>query len=435
MKKRLLIALGILLILFLGYYITPQFKSNDFEFEPLGTPLNDNKSLNLELINTTKTYQYKIKAVQEKGTLNEFIELTASDQKVLEKRLESFVGNNYEVEAYEEGDQVVFDVRTLQDLNSNYQLLTEVNSEFKVETVTTTETGVSVEGAPADPASQVTEEIDLSRRHFGIAEIKDFSAQAGGELFQVRIPIAIGLPIDKLNLINDNADANLSVTVGGQSYSSSFRDPTAQLSGQQVAFEQTPTHLYISSTLSEDDAKVLRALLNTGEYEFAYRFISEDVLEDDQNYVAFFVFIATVVLLIFALKYILAESKKTFIWQVLYLIFGVLFTLAAYKFFDINVDNGSLILFAVISLLYLFNVKYEVSLIFAIYLILLKVFGLITFIDLAWASLGMLTIFVALLIINGYVYSFIFNQGGGSSRKPKNIIKFLFVSKKKRKGK
>jgi hypothetical protein len=397
MKKYLIQFFLFIALLGSVIYLIPSkeitYKNKVYSFTNLPSLNKKAENLNFDLTNLEDHYQYTIESTVNIDDSKEWSKDTARDQKTLERRIESLIGNNYEVRLDNKDNKILFNVYTLENLGRNAQILSISNADLKISAKQTTL--ATLDDTGAGNADTETKDIDLNftRKDFGIAEINITSGTQGDEL-QVRLPIGLIGP-EKIKEINNRAVSSLNIKIGDSPYTGKFviNQDTGSI-----------THLAISPVSSLEDARALKALLNTGNYNLVYNVTSSKSVKNH---------IGTAKLAILSMIFLVGAvivnkltlnnlSNKKLLSIIGIFIVGLAFT----KLVGVTITNGYILVLTATILLTIFSSRY-LYYIFIIGLIFLtKLFGYLYYIDLKWSQIILLTILALAIWSTNYLKKF-----------------------------
>ena len=394
MKKYLIQFLLFLSLLGSAIYLIPSkeitFKGKSYAFTNL--PSLDKKQENLEL-NLTRLenhYQYTLESAVSIAEARQWTKDAAKDQKTLERRVESLIGNKYEVRLDNIDNRIVFNIFTSENLGTNSQVLSISNTDLKVSAKETSL--VTLDANATETPEGETKNVDLNfkRSDFGIAEI-NISDEAQGAELQVRLPLGLIGP-EKIKEINNRAASTLDITIGSNTY-------TGRFSINPNTF--SITHLAISPVSSMEDAKALRALLNTGNYNFAYNVTQAKEVKNNngtQKLGLFLLFTLFSAILINKLTLNNLSGKKLF-----YIFSFTLIGLALTKLFGVVVTDGYIFLLSITILLTIFSSRYTYYVLILGLLILTKLLGYLYYMDLKWSQIILLILMSVAIWSTNYI--------------------------------
>lgn len=376
------------------YFLLPEFSFYGYQHKKLNSLFHSNDA-DLRIVGLTKTYTAKIKSIQEIN--DEFTRSynEAHDLKVLRNRLNSYFNNgeDYEVRTIDNGKYISYEITTLENITSDFDLLTTNKLDFVVNTVK------SISSDPSNPnqeGEQVLTPLKLTRNDFGVAEVRNLGGSTVAEQqYQVRLPLAINLPLDKLTLIEENKFQQISVSFGEDILTSQFSFPQRGDTGTSFG---SVTYLNVSSQLDEDRARRLATLLNSETLLNSYVFQSFNLKDNTYTnllligYLIFSGLVSYVVLL-------LRNKSNIRLNYILLNLFGFLGYISLFKFFDIPIDAVAIILGSFIYFFTLFrNSLIEMALfigsIFSVY-----IFGIFGNFEISFAFFGISALYILFSLI------------------------------------
>lgn len=395
MKKHLPISLLILLVVSAILYLIPNFSitNNGQRYTFINFPSAFDKAypdLALNFPGQTSNYKISIESKDKIDSPDEWSRSASRDQKTLEQRLESIVGNDYELRLNNDSGKIQFGVTT-SDRIYNPTAVTSQNSIFQVYSNTTP----SVSTTTGDTTGSEKKLLDFKREDFGFAEVVSAPTQdqsTGQPQYTVRMPLGLFLGPDKIQLINDNLFSQLSLTTSEAEYNASFDYNQAGV----------PTHLLVTKITSKTEAEYLRAFLNTPPYKVEYQKISENFYVNNTKQVA--ILMAIFVLILSGAIILNRYTIKNLNLNKLLLIIGLLIIyIASLKLFAIPLTITNLLLMSVIVLFTLFNSRVEYYLTLIGILLLTKLLGFLPGFDISTGNLILIAIFTFLIWLTNYV--------------------------------
>lgn len=388
MKRRIIGILFLSILIASILYLIPDFsftyKDKIYSFTNFPS-VQDKSQQNLEvkIPGLTTTYRYKIEsAVKVDGKTN-WNYIVSKDQKNLEKRIESFLGNDYEVRLDRVDNKAVFTINTLKSLGSSESILITDNSDFSISVADST--------VYSDTSALTKTKLNLNRSDFGPAEINIVS-QSQNIQYQVRLPLGLLIP-EKINLINSHAFSTLSVTIGGKEYNASF---TLNDTG-------IPTHLTISSAANIDEAAAIRAYLNTEPYGLGYELSSVEL--SNPKYPLYKLAGLTLVFIVAAIvinKLTINSLNPIKIFMILsFLIIG----LGLMKLFAISLNSGIVVLLMLVTTFALFSTKTTYYIGSGAVILLTLLLGLLNYFELSWSGIFIVLVVGFLMWTTGFIRS------------------------------
>ena len=395
MKKFLPIALLILLVASSILYLIPGFSfdrdGKRYTFLNFPSLLNPAYSdIQLNLPGQTATYVTTIESSNQIDDPNEWNKLASRDQKILEQRLESVIGNDFEVRLHKKDDKVEFQVLTTDRLITS-RILTSTNSVFEL--YATSSASATLDGQTS--AGGQKELLNLKREDFGFAEVINTATQnstSGQPEFTVRMPLGLFLGADKIELINSNLFSPLTITMSESEYDAGFDYNQAGV----------PTHLLIKGIQSQTEAEYTRSFLNTTPYKLTYTKTGEIYFL--QNSKEVWTIIGIIFTTLLAAIVLNRYTVKNLSLKKLLLMIGlVIIYLAALKLLAIPLTLTNLILLAVVVLFTIFNTRVEYYMALVIILLVLKLLGYMPGLDISILNLIIFAIFTLFLWSTNYV--------------------------------
>lgn len=389
MIKRILLSLLVLLFVSSCLYLVPSFdfvySDKRYLFQNFPSPFNQyEKDLKIRIPRLSETYVYKIESSVKLEKPEDWNNLVSKDQRILEQRLENVLGNNYEIEIKKIDNKAQFTVYTNTRLSSP-NILTNPNSVFAIKTLDN-------QALHSESSSIGEKTLDLEREDFGFAEIISTNSVDASNQSVIRMPLGLFLVPEKIKLMSDNIGNQLNIEVAGNIYQG-FID-----------YNQTgiPTNLVISGIASNEQAKHLKAFLNTPQYSLTYNFIgTEKILFNINKILTFIGLILGIIILAVVINRLTVNNFNA--KKGLLILCSIAVFLAALKFFVIPLTFASIIIMVTISLFSIYNLHaiYYIGLLatFAA----LKAFGILNGFDLSGRATILLIIFCVFIWLTNYV--------------------------------
>src|SRR5690349_10811500 len=113
MTKNILLSLLVLLFASSILYLVPSFSTvyqdKRYTFNNYSSPFDKNsKDLNIKIPKVTDTYVYNMESATKVEKAEDWNNLIPKDQSILEQRLQTVIGNNYEIRAHNADGKVQF---------------------------------------------------------------------------------------------------------------------------------------------------------------------------------------------------------------------------------------------------------------------------------------------------------------------------------------
>jgi hypothetical protein len=395
MLKKLLFSLFILFVAASALYLIPNFdytyQDKKYVFSNLPSLWDNNKKdLNISIPLLTPTYVYKVESANKIESENDWNNLASKDQKILEQRLQSLMGNNFEIRLDKIDDKIVYTVYTNQRI-PKVDILSTTNSSFLIKAVK------DYDLETQQPSS--FEDLNLSRSDYGYAEIVATTVQSeesptgAAPAYDIRLPLSYSISAEKVDLMKSKAlQTQLSLEVASTNYQGYFN---ANSTG-------VPTHLVISGITNPDEALYVKALLNTSPYNELYLFLSTDRVDYSVN--KLYAFIGIIIgILALAIAINIWKVKNLSLKKALMIVAIVIIYTALFKLLSLTISLPAIFLMLSFVLFSIYNTKfiYYASLIGVLFLI--KLLGYLNGFDISAAGLIITALFGLLMYLTNYM--------------------------------
>lgn len=391
MKKHIALVLLILLVITSILYLIPNFKidfqGKTYTFQNFPSSIDkayENLKVNIPGLNDT--YITVIESETSAANDNEWSGLASRDQKTLEQRLETVLGNDFELRMDKADQKVRFTLTSTEKIYDS-SLLTAKNDIFEIASVSA--------AAATDQTEQPTQQktpIDLKREDFGYAEVVKEQSQQGQLQYAVRMPLSLILGPDKIQLINNNLFSQITVNVAGQEYTGNFDYNTTGVA----------THLKLSGLSTINQANTVKAFLNTPALALSYQIKERDYAFLSVNKV--YTSLGLVLVLVALAALINRFTVKNLSWKKALLILAiVIIYFAALKLFAIEITLTTILLILTTVILTLFNSRSEYYLALFSVLLITKIIGFLPSFDISIPSLLITTLFASIIWLTNYV--------------------------------
>ncbi len=389
--RKLLVHIGFILLVGISVaYVLPSetFSSDNsfYYFNNFPSPVDKSeRDVNIQIPGVTPTYSYSVISKSEVENDAEWNKLVAEDRKTLERRVESFVGTNYELQVTRHERKAKFEIFLLDSLGPNTDILTSTNSTFTVSVVETASATIEGQETPSEPEQT---EINLQRSDFGAAEIIPVEDQQnpGQVNFQVRLPVGIVGP-SKIDVMNQNIFSQLTIFTGDQEFGGQFQ------SNQQTS--RTVNYLVLGPFQNPDQAAAVATFLNTGSYQLGYE-LSETRLET-RGYGYLYLLAVIVIVFLLCVMYRVLVLKERVLYTVSILLGSLAVIVAATKLLSIDITLGYILILTIVAVFGLLKVKTIYFITLGSILFTLKLLGYLYFFSVSWPALTFL--FVASLVL------------------------------------
>lgn len=391
MRKIVFLNLFCLLVATCVLYIIPPFNF-DYEgkryiYTSLPNPFDERgNKLNFVSSQITPEYQYTIKSVSTPGNIRDTNSLSAKDIKILEQRLQNYVGNNFEIRSNVYAEEVKYIVYLNKSLDQSTNLLTATNSDFEVQSAKFQSFNSS------DPnAEPEYEKIDLKREDFGFAELIPTVNNDGTIRYDLRMPLSLLLGPDKIKLITDKVASQLKIIVATKDYQGYFN----------YNQQGIPTHLVLVGLSSRSEGVIVRAFLNTAPTNMAYELQETKFVDNSiRSYIVLGI-IALFLVISFLVSYF--KYKRISIHKALVLLGLITIYIASMKLLNQSVSLISVLFIAIPVIFAIFQMK-NIYFIFLIGIIfILKLLGLLNGFDITSLGVFLITVFTFFIALTNYL--------------------------------
>lgn len=391
MAKNILLSLLVLLFASSVLYLVPSFSyvynNKRYSFDNYSSPFNSSyKNLKIKIPRLTEYYVYKMESATKVDKQEDWNNLVSKDQRILEQRLESVIGNNFELKARNNDGKVEFTLYSNERLASS-TIFTSTNSTF----------AVKVPKASTDPnadssTTTETETLNLKREDFGFAEVIPTTSQDGTAQFGLRMPLGLLLTPEKINLITERIGTQLKIEVGDNEYQG------------YIDYNQagTPTNLVLSGITTQEEALYVKAFLNTDPYNLAYTLGTIQLFGLSNSKLILFlaILIGIIIIAIIANLY---TSKDFSLRKCLLIIMILTIFVASLKFFGTPLTLGSIVIMWIFALFSIFNLKPIFYIVTLLSLLLLKGLGVLNGVDISTSAMLMAILFSLFIWSTNYV--------------------------------
>jgi hypothetical protein len=386
MKKFLPIIAFVSAVVASILYLLPGFtlniKENTYVFTNLQSLSGDKvRGLQFDIAGMSPSFKYTIESATQVSD-KDWNYAVAKDQKVLEERLESFIGRTFEVRADNRDGLAVFSVITQTSLSDNAGILTANNNDFAISSQEPTASTETQTTADAE-AQKNLQKLDLSRSDFGDAALS-VTQQNNQVQYQVKMPVNTLSP-EKIKLIQSKSVNAINVYIGGRDFTGTF----------QLNLTGAPTELAITSAQSLDEAAQLRTYLNSGSFHLGYKQTSYEVYQPKYAWAKLAGLLA--LFLVAALVAARLTHKTLSVKQVMAITGITVITAAAFKLFGLAITTGVVVAIMTVLLMTLLQVRGVYFIGVGVALLIIHLLGYLYFMELNWPQAFVLIVASALI--------------------------------------